>query len=392
MVCGYLMARAGIRTTVLEKHDDFLRDFRGDTIHPSTLELMHELGLLERFLRLPHQDVRFAEADIAGKRVRVADFTHLPVNHQRLVFMPQWDFLNFLVSEARKLPEFKLLMGTEALSAVRENGRTVGLRVTDGCGEREIRADGLVIAADGRNSRLRDESGLSIKNLGAPMDVMWFRLDHRADEDRAVLGRLDEGQFLVMLYRGDYWQCALVIRKDTAEQVRSAGLDAFRKRVANLARREHANEITSWGDVKLLTVRVDRLETWHKPGLLFIGDAAHAMSPIGGVGINLAIQDAVSSANLLAEPLRNGSISESDLARVQRRRRFPTWATQRLQMEVQNRVIDPVLRGAAPRVPWPIRLMQTWPWLQRLPARAIGLGFRPEHAHSLRSMDKNFVQ
>lgn len=392
MVCGYLMARAGIRTIVLEKHDDFLCDFRGDTIHPSTLELMHELDLLERFLRLPHQDVRFAEADIAEKRVRLADFTHLPVSHQRLVFMPQWDFLDFLASEASKLPGFRLLMGTEVLTAIREDGRTVGLRVKDGSGEREIRAGSLVIAADGRASGLRDESGLSVKNLGAPMDVMWFRLAHREDEDRAVLGRLEEGQFLVMLYRGDYWQCALIIRKDTAEEIRSAGLDAFRNRVAKLARREHASEITSWDDVKLLTVRVDRLETWHQPGLLFIGDAAHAMSPIGGVGINLAIQDAVATANILSDSLRNGAVCERDLARVQRRRRFPTWATQRLQAAVQNRIIDPVLGGMVPRLPWPIRLMQAWPWLQRLPARVIGLGFRPEHVRPLRSIDETLVE
>jgi 2-polyprenyl-6-methoxyphenol hydroxylase-like FAD-dependent oxidoreductase len=382
MMCGYLLARAGVRTIVLEKHGDFLRDFRGDTIHPSTLELMHELGLLEAFLRLPHQDVRYAEADIGEQRVRMADFTHLPVKHQRLVFMPQWHFLNFLAGEAKKFPQFDLLMNTEALSLVREHDRTAGLRVQDEHGEREIRADTLVIAADGRDSHLRAQSGLKVRELGAPMDVMWFRLDSQDDESQAALGRVEAGQGLVMLYRGDYWQCALIIRKDTAETIKGEGLEVFRKRIARLARREDAAEIKSWDDVKLLTVRVDRLEDWCKPGLLFIGDAAHAMSPIGGVGINLAIQDAVAAANILHEPLRDGNVGIRDLARVQRRRAFPTWITQRLQLTIQNRVIDPILSGATPRVTWPIKLMQSWPWLQRLPARAIGLGVRREHVRS----------
>ncbi len=382
IMCGYLLAHAGVSVIVLEKHRDFLRDFRGDTIHPSTLEVMYELGLLERFLRLPHQDVRYAEADIVDKRVRLADFTHLPVHHQRLVFMPQWDFLDFLSHEAKKFPHFTLLMETEALSLVRDGERTVGLRVRDKSGEREIRAGALVVAADGRDSRLREQTGLSVQQLGAPMDVMWFKLKHRAGEDQAVLGRIEAGQGLIMLYRGDYWQCALIIRKGTAEQVKAQGLDVFRERVARLAGRDDAEELETWDDVKLLMVRVDRLETWHKPGLLFIGDAAHAMSPIGGVGINLAIQDAVATSNILAEPLRAGRVDEGDLARVQRRRAFPTWMTQKLQITIQNRIIDPVLSGVTPRVAWPIELMQSWPWLQRLPARLIGLGFRPEHVRS----------
>ncbi|WP_322867921.1 FAD-dependent oxidoreductase [Aquicoccus sp. G2-2] len=383
LMCGCLLARSGVNTIVLEKHEDFLRDFRGDTIHPSTLEIMHELGVLENFLRLPHQDVSYAEADIAGTSVRLADFTRLPVQHQRLVLMPQWNFLNFISQEAKKLPNFKLLMKTEAKSILREGERVSGLRVEDEKGERDIHASGLVIAADGRNSRLRDDAGLLVNTIGAPMDVLWFKLNHRANDDQQVIaGRVESGQFLVMIYRGDYWQCALIICKGTAKSIKARGIEDFRRRVAKLAKRDTAEEIKSWDDVKLLAVQIDRLKEWHKPGLLFIGDAAHAMSPIGGVGINLAIQDAVAAANLLYEPLGSGQIEEGDLARVQRRRAFPTWATQQLQIAIQKRVIGPTLRGANPRVIWPIKLMQYWPWLQRFPARVIGLGFRPEHVHS----------
>ncbi len=381
MMCGYLLARAGVSVVVMEKHGDFLRDFRGDTIHPSTLQLMHELGELDDILRLPHQDVSFAEADIGDERVRIADFTHLPVAHQRLVFMPQWDFLDFLAERARRLACFTLLMDTEAVALVRDGARVSGLRVRGKSGEREMNAGALVIAADGRDSILRRDAGLAVRDLGAPMDVMWFRLRHRPQDEHAVLGRIVEGQALIMLYRGEYWQCALVIRKGAAGEIRGLGLEAFRSRVARLARRESVEEIATWDDVKLLTVRVDRLEDWHEPGLLFIGDAAHAMSPIGGVGVNLAIQDAVAAANLLNAPLRRGNLSEADLARVQERRMFPTRATQKLQTTIQDRIIDPVLNGARPRVIWPIKLMQAWPWLQRLPARAIGLGIRPEHIH-----------
>ena len=381
MMCGYLLARAGLPVVVVEKHADFLRDFRGDTIHPSTLQLMNELGELERFLALPHQDVRYAEADIGDRRIRMADFTHLPVVHQRLVFMPQWDFLNFMAERARQFPGFTLLMETDAAGLLREGDRVTGLRIRDRQGEREIRA-ALVIAADGRDSSLRQEAALAVDDLGAPMDVMWFRLRHHPGEDQAVLGRISQGEALIMLYRGEYWQCALLIRKGAADEVKRQGLDAFRARIARLARRRTAEEIESWDDVKLLTVRVDRLKSWHRPGLLFIGDAAHAMSPIGGVGINLAIQDAVAAANLLHEPLQRGTPGESDLARVQQRRMFPTRVTQRIQTTIQNRIIDPMLSGTPPRVAWPLELLQTWPWLQRLPARAIGLGIRPEHVHS----------
>lgn len=382
MMCGYLLARAGVRVVVLEKHGDFLRDFRGDTIHPSTLQLMQELGELEGFLALPHQDVSYAEADIGDRRIRLADFTHLPVVHKRLVFMPQWDFLNFIADRAGRLPGFTLLMKTEAVGLLREGERVTGLRIKDRQGEREMKGAALVVAADGRDSALRRDAGLAVEDLGAPMDVMWFKLKHRPGEDQAVLGRVVQGQALIMLYRGEYWQCALLIRKGAADEVKSQGLESFRARIARLARRDAVEEIESWDDVKLLTVRLDRLKNWYRPGLLFIGDAAHAMSPIGGVGINLAIQDAVATANLLHSALRRGAPSESDLARVQQRRLFPTRVTQRIQTTIQDNVIDPVLSGSPPRVSWPLELLQTWPWLQRLPARAIGLGIRPEHVRS----------
>jgi 2-polyprenyl-6-methoxyphenol hydroxylase-like FAD-dependent oxidoreductase len=379
MMCGYLLARAGIDVIVLEKHRDFFRDFRGDTIHPSTLQVMDELGLLEDFLALPHQEVRHAEGELGDTRIRLADFTHLPTRCKFIAFLPQWDFLNFLAHKARALPNFRLLMETEAAGLIRERGRVCGLMAKSPEGEFAIRAP-LAIAADGRHSAVREAAGLRVRNLGAPMDVLWFKLAFREGDAPAVFGRIADGAVLVRLYRGDYWQCALIIRKGTFGEVQRQGLEAFRARVAALARRDTADEIASWDDVRLLTVAVDRLARWWQPGLLFIGDAAHAMSPIGGVGINLAIQDAVAAANILVGPLRNGAMRDGDLARVGKRRRFPTWATQKMQTIVQNRVIDPLLSsGRAPAVPGFIKLAQRWTWLQRIPARVIGMGFRPEH-------------
>ena len=382
MMAGYLLARAGVDVVVLEKHADFLRDFRGDTIHPSTMEVLAELGLLERFLALPHQAVKYVEGEFGDERVRVADFTHLPTRCKFIAFMPQWDFLDFLAREAKRFAHFRLMMGAEATELLREGERAVGLAVTTPSGSLAIRSD-LVIGADGRHSRLRDAAGLAVDDLGAPMDVLWFRLARREDERHAVLGRFAAGQALVMLDRGDYWQCALIIRKGTAAAVKAEGLAAFRARIAKLARRASVDEIQSLDDVKLLTVAVDRLREWCRSGLLFIGDAAHAMSPIGGVGINLAIQDAVAAANILAGPLRRRAVTLADLQRAQRRRMFPTRATQALQVFIQNRVIDPMLRsGTTPKVPAVVRLAQRWPLLQRIPARFIGMGFRPEHVRT----------
>lgn len=384
MMCGYLLARAGIDVIVLEKHKDFLRDFRGDTVHPSTLEVMHELGLLEDFLKRPHQEITHAGGQIGQVRVNLADFTHLPTRCKFIAMMPQWDFLDFLAEKASALPNFRLLMESEATDFLRRARRVTGLVVRSSGRERRIGAH-LVISAEGRHSLLRGHSGLSLKDLGAPIDALWMRLKLRPGEaSNAVLGRIEAGQVLVMLYRGDYWQCALVIPKGGYDDLRKAGLEAFRTRVAMLANRESADEIESWDDVKLLSVSVNRLRRWHKPGLLFIGDAAHSMSPVGGVGINLAIQDAVAAANILVAPLRRKRVAPSDLAAVRKRRRFPTWATQAFQVVLQNRVLGPVLTATrTPGVPLPVRLMQRWTVLQRIPARLIGMGMRPEHVNKI---------
>jgi 2-polyprenyl-6-methoxyphenol hydroxylase-like FAD-dependent oxidoreductase len=322
--------------------------------------------------------VQYAEGEIGDRRVRIADFTHLPVKCPFIAFMPQWEFLDFLAERAKAFPSFRLLMQTEATGLTTANGRVTGVTVRAPDGTRELTARQIVIAADGRDSRLRNVAGLEVRDLGAPMDVMWFTLPSRPGERPAVLGRVVAGQIMVMLYRGDYWQCALIIRKGTADAVKNEGLPAFRARVAALAKRDDA-EINSLDDIRVLTVRVDRLVSWSKPGLLVIGDAAHAMSPIGGVGINLAIQDAVATANLLVEPLRRGDVSEADLDRVRQRRLLSTRVTQKMQTLMQDFAIAPVLSGVQPRVPWPIELLQRWPWLQRLPARFVGLGIRPEH-------------
>ena len=382
IMAGFLLARAGVDVIVLEKHADFFRDFRGDTIHPSTMDVLGELGLLAAFLQVPHQEIRYAEGEIGDERFRMADLSHLPTRCKFIALMPQWDFLNFLATEGNKLPTFRLMMRTEATDLLRDGGRTVGMVAEGPDGRIEIRAD-LVIGADGRHSGLRERAGLKIEDKGAPMDVLWFRLGRRADDQHAVLGRIAEGQLMVMLDRGDYWQCALVIRKGTAEAVMREGLAAFRARVARLVKRPNADEIKSLDEVKLLSVAVDRLAEWCRPGLLFIGDAAHAMSPIGGVGINLAIQDAVAAANILAEPLRRRQVTLDDLRRVQKRRTFPTWATQALQVAIQNRVIDPLLTsGKTPKMPAALRLAQRWPYLQRIPERLLGMGFRPEHVRT----------
>lgn len=379
MMTGYLLARAGVNVVVLEKHADFLRDFRGDTIHPSTMDVLAELGLLEEFLALPHQEVTHAALEIAGERVRIADLAHLPTRCKFIAFIPQWDFLDFLADKAKLYPNFKLMMESEAIDLVWHNDRIAGVRVKSAAGTSPMRA-GLVIAADGRHSTLRRAARLEVTDLGAPMDVLWFTLARCGDDDHAVLGRIEAGQALVMLDRGDYWQCALIIRKGTAEAVKAQGLDAFQARIAKLANRTSAEEIATLDDVKLLTVTVDRLQTWSRPGLLCIGDAAHAMSPIGGVGINLAIQDAVAAANAIVAPMRANRLNEGDLRKVQSRRWFPTWATQTFQVMVQNRIIDPLLKASVPpHVPWAVRLMQHLPFFQRIPARLIGIGFRPEH-------------
>ncbi|HEX9444527.1 MAG TPA: FAD-dependent oxidoreductase, partial [Candidatus Binatia bacterium] len=340
MMLGYLLARAGVRVAVLEKHADFLRDFRGDTIHPSTLEVVHELGLLDALLKLPHQEVRQLNAQFGDATVTLADFTRLPTRCKFIAMMPQWDFLNFLAARAARYPAFKLLMETEATDPVEEAGRVSGVRARGKDGPLEVRAD-LVVAADGRGSILREKAGLSVKDLGAPMDVLWFRLSRKPDDPAQTMGRFDVGRIFVTINRGDSWQCGFVIPKGGFEEVRRQGLEAFREKVAELApyAQDRVAELRTWDDVKLLTVRVDRLIEWFRPGLLCIGDAAHAMSPVGGVGINLAIQDAVAAANILAGPLGARRAAAEDLRRVQRRREFPTRVTQSLQVAVQKRFI-----------------------------------------------------
>jgi 2-polyprenyl-6-methoxyphenol hydroxylase-like FAD-dependent oxidoreductase len=377
MMAGLLFARAGHAVVVLEKHGDFLRDFRGDTIHPSTLQVMHELGLLEALLRLPHQRVPRIAARIGAATLPVADMSRLPVRCPFIAMMPQWEFLNFLAEEARRHHGFSLAMGAEATDVLVADGRVVGVRSR----AESIRAD-LVIAADGRHSIIRERVGLAVEDLGAPIDVLWFRLPKSATDDAATVGRFSAGAIVVQIDRGDYWQCAFVIPKDGAEALRAEGLPAFRARIAALAPElaDRLDVLAGWDDVKLLSVQVNRLRRWHRPGLLCIGDAAHAMSPVGGVGINLAIQDAVAAANLLVEPLRRGPPGDADLARVQARRSFPTRATQRLQLLVQNRILGRVLRADAPvSPPFLLRLVARRPALQRLPGRLVGLGFRPEH-------------
>jgi 2-polyprenyl-6-methoxyphenol hydroxylase-like FAD-dependent oxidoreductase len=384
MMLGLLLARAGVRVLVLEKHGDFLRDFRGDTIHPSTLEIVHELGLLDAFLALPHQEVRELSAQIGEATVRIADFTRLPTRCRFLALMPQWDFLDFLAREAARYPGFGLLMRTEVTGVLEDAGRVVGVTATTSAGPVTVHAD-LVVAADGRQSVLRARAGLRAVDLGAPMDVLWFRLSHEPGGGGQTMGRFGAGQIFVTIDRGDYWQCGYVIPKGTFDVIRGAGLDAFRERVGELAPGMSAQvgELRSWDDLKLLTVRVDRLRQWYRPGLLCIGDAAHAMSPIGGVGINLAIQDAVAAANAIAVPLRDGTLTVAHLARVQRRRAWPTRVTQRIQVAVQNRIIRPVLGAARPlRVPLAVRLLGRFSPLRRLSARLVGLGVRPEHVRS----------
>jgi 2-polyprenyl-6-methoxyphenol hydroxylase-like FAD-dependent oxidoreductase len=381
MMLGFLLARAGVETVVLEKHADFLRDFRGDTIHPSTLELMYELGLLDEFLQQPHQRIDHLSGVIGSTRIRIADFSHLPTHCRFIALMPQWDFLNFLAARGRRYPAFRLLMNTEAHDLIREGERVSGIRASGPDGAFDIRAD-LVIAADGRHSTLRARAGLAVEDLGAPLDVLWMRFSKKPSDVDETLGRIAAGVLFVMLNRGDYWQCAYVIAKGSADAIRQKGIAAFRARVAAVAPdlADRVDELRDWDDVKLLTVAVDRLRQWWLPGLLCIGDAAHAMSPIGGVGINLAVQDAVAAANILAGPLGDHTATPEHLRAVQKRRTFPTRATQGLQVLIQNNVISRVLASEAPpSPPWPVRLLDRCPMLQRIPARLVGVGFRPEH-------------
>jgi|HubBroStandDraft_6_1064221.scaffolds.fasta_scaffold94174_2 2-polyprenyl-6-methoxyphenol hydroxylase-like FAD-dependent oxidoreductase len=381
MMLGYLLARAGIEVLVLEKHADFLRDFRGDTVHPSTLEVMHELGLLDEFLKRPHQkQLSRIRARIGRDEILLGDLSLLSTHCRFMVMMPQWEFLDFLAEQARRYPTFHLRMETEATGLIEEDGRIVGVRGNSPAGPLEVRAT-LVVGADGRNSVVRDCSGLPIEDLGAPTDVLWMRLSRHAD-DPEVFVYADRGKALFLTDRGDYWQCGVPAPKAAIAEMQAKGIEAFRAAIVELAPffEDRVEELRDWNDLKLLTVRVDRLRQWHRPGLVCIGDAAHAMSPVGGVGINLAIQDAVAAANILAGPLGEGAVSSEDLAKIQRRRSFPTRLTQSVQALIQKGIAGRGLGSQKPtRLPWIVRLLERTTLPVRLRNRVIPVGIRPEH-------------
>ena len=389
MIAGFLLARAGVDVVVLEKHADFLRDFRGDTIHPSTLELMYELGILEEFLRRPHQELPQFGGQVEDVTVIVADFSHLPTHCKFIALMPQWDFLNFIAEKAKAYPQFHLRMESEVTELIEENGRIVGVlaKTSQGTsqGILEVRAD-LTLGTDGRHSIVRAKAGLEVIDLGAPIDVLWMRLTREPSDPYQTLGRFRAGKILVMLNRADYWQCAYVIRKGDIEAIRQKGLAAFRDDIASVAPflRGRTDELKDWNDIKLLTVAVDRLRQWWRSGLLCLGDSAHAMSPVGGVGINLAIQDAVAAANILVEPLLRGAVRDEQLREVQERREYPTRMTQRFQIFAHKHLLRPALsqKTQVRQLPLAFKLLRRFPVLRRIPARMLGLGFRPEHVHT----------
>jgi 2-polyprenyl-6-methoxyphenol hydroxylase-like FAD-dependent oxidoreductase len=379
IMLGYLLARAGVDVVVLEKHSDFLRDFRGDTIHPSTMEIMHELGLLESFLQRPHNRMHQARIQFGDKLYKVADFSGLKAKCPYIAFMPQWEFLDFIATAAARYPNFKLRMDAEAVGLVEEDGKVVGVGINTASGQ-EVMRPALIVGADGRHSVLRQASGLNVQNIGAIMDALWMRIDKKGAAMEAAFARMSPGRILITIDRGDYWQCAFILPKGHYQQLQKQGIEEFRNSIAAIAPelKDHLHSLRDWDDISLLSVRVDRLQQWWRTGLLFIGDAAHAMSPVGGVGINLAIQDAVAAANALVPAFHAGHIDNSVLAAVQTRREPPTRTTQKMQVLIQNQILRKVL-GGANVAPWPIKLLNAISVLRRLPARAIGLGVQPEH-------------
>ncbi len=385
MMLGYLLGRAGIDTIVLEKHADFFRDFRGDTVHPSTLQVMDELGLIDDFLKLPHQELQKMDGQFGGSSIRISDLSRLRVKYPFIAFMPQWDFLNFLREHGKRFASLKVMMNAEATDLAWSEGAVAGVKTDTPEGPVEIRAD-LTVACDGRHSVVREKARLEVEEIGAPMDVLWFRAGKAANETESVFARVETGKMMVTFDRGDYWQCAYVIAKNQYDSVKARGLDALRDEIARMAPvlKSGISDVKTWDDVKLLTVAINRLKRWTRPGLLCIGDAAHAMSPVGGVGVNLAVQDAVATANLLAAKLARGCPSEDELNAVQNRREFPVRMTQRMQVVVQNNIISAALKpGNAPvKPPLPVRIINAVPWLQGITARFIGVGVRPEHVRS----------
>jgi 2-polyprenyl-6-methoxyphenol hydroxylase-like FAD-dependent oxidoreductase len=385
IMLGFLLARAGVRVVVLEKHADFFRDFRGDTVHPSTLQVMDELGLIDGFLKLPHQRLQKMDGLFGGTPVRIADLSRLHTKYPFIAFMPQWDFLNFLREAGKRFASLKVMMNTEAVDLIRRGETIAGVRATTPEGPIDIEAD-LTIACDGRHSTVRERAGFEVQEIGAPMDVLWFRAGRKADETENVFARVEPGKMMITFDRGDYWQCAYVIAKGQHDAVKARGLQALLDDVVRMAPilRSGIADVKSFDDVKLLTVAINRLARWTRPGLLLIGDAAHAMSPVGGVGVNLAVQDAVATANLLADKLQHGCPSEDELDAVRRRREFPVKMTQAMQVTVQNNIISGALQGGDRplKVPLIVRLITALPWLQGIPARLIALGVRPEHVQS----------
>lgn len=384
MMLGYLLGRAGIKTAVLEKHADFFRDFRGDTVHPSTLQVMQELGLLDDFLKIPHQRLTHMQGVFGATPIRIADLSRLKTACPFIALMPQWDFLNFLESKGTRFPSLQIMKSTEATELVRDGKRITGVLASTPEGSLHISAD-LTVACDGRHSVLREQAGLTIEDIGAPIDVLWFRVGKQKTDSDGIFARLRRGQMMVTIDRDDYWQCAYVIAKGKMDDIKARGIEAFRENAASLVPilRDRVGDVKSWDDVKLLTVRIDRLRQWALPGLLCIGDAAHAMSPVGGVGVNLAVQDAVAAANILFDKFETGGPSLEDLERVQQRRLFPTRMTQAMQTVVQDRIINRALSGEDLKPPFAVRLINATPWLQGLTARLLGIGVRPEHVHSV---------
>ena len=384
VMLGFLLARAGVPVVVLEKHIDFFRDFRGDTVHPSTLEVIHELGLLDAFLKVPHQKIDRLSLQFGDTNIALADLTHLPTHCKFVALMPQWDFLNFLAAQGKRYKSFDLHMQTEATDLIEEGGRIVGLRARAPDGTLTIRA-ALVVGCDGRHSTVRERAGLQSDDYGAPMDVLWFRMTREAGDPGDVFGHIEAAKLMIMLNRGDYWQCAYVIPKGGIDRVQAEGIDAFRQRVLSMSLflADRIGEIKSFDDVKLLTVAVDRLRQWWRPGLICIGDSAHAMSPVGGVGVNIAVQDAVAAANRLAAPLKRGAVTDADLYAIQERRTLAVRLTQAVQLAVQNRIISRALTSEQrPKPPLMFKLLGLFPVLRRIPARLIGLGVRPEHVRT----------
>ena len=391
VMLGYLLARAGVHVIVLEKHKDFFRDFRGDTIHPSTLELMYELGLLEEFLKLPHQELRRIGGQFGDFAFTGADFSHLPTHCKFIALMPQWDFLNFLTSQGKRFRTFELRMEHEAIGVLEKDGGVKGIRVKTPEGLMEMEAD-LVVACDGRHSTVRDAAKFEVMDLGVPVDVLWFHISRKADDSYQALGRIDYGEMLVLINREEYFQAGLIVRKAAFDSVKAAGLPAFWESLLRIAPflGERVEEVKGWEQVKLLSIQINRLRQWYKPGLLCIGDAAHAMSPAGGVGINYAIQDAVATANLLAEALREHKVTDALLAQVQERREFPVRIVQSLQAKAHNASLNFLGRPVKAKAPWQMRAVFRIPGLERIMARGIGLGVRPEHIHT--QLDKTAVR